>query len=152
MAGLWSTPEVPHKGWSCIDIEDLGEPSESCEMCGEQTIRYVHVMTHPRYHGVDRAGCVCAGHMEENPAAAEERERNARNEAARRARWLTRDWRISARGNQFLNVRGDNVAIYQKKGTVGPDLSRTARPVDMFTRNGTMGPKQQPRSPRSTPS
>jgi hypothetical protein len=25
--GKWSMPSVPHKGWHCVDIEDLGEPN-----------------------------------------------------------------------------------------------------------------------------
>jgi hypothetical protein len=25
--GKWSAAGVPHKGWVCVDIEDLGEPS-----------------------------------------------------------------------------------------------------------------------------
>lgn len=25
--GKWSKAGVPHKGWHCVDIEDLGEPA-----------------------------------------------------------------------------------------------------------------------------
>lgn len=47
--GKWSMPGVPHKGWTCIDIEDLGAPDAVCEMCERQDIRYVHAMEHPDY-------------------------------------------------------------------------------------------------------
>lgn len=59
--GKWSQPGVPHKGWTCLDIEDLGEPSATCEMCEAQEIRYVHHMEHPNYSGSLGCGCVCAG-------------------------------------------------------------------------------------------
>ena len=39
--GKWSQAGVPHKGWIWVDIEDLGEPSATCEMCETQEIRYV---------------------------------------------------------------------------------------------------------------
>jgi hypothetical protein len=55
--GKWSDPGIPHKGWECIDFEDLDEPSETCEMCEFQTIRYVHVMRHPEYPSPLRCGC-----------------------------------------------------------------------------------------------
>jgi hypothetical protein len=35
--GKWSDPEIPRKGWECIDFEDLDEPSDTCEMCEFQT-------------------------------------------------------------------------------------------------------------------
>ncbi len=67
--GKWSIAGVPHKGWTCVDIEDLGEPSAECEMCESQSIRYVHHMQHPQYANVLAVGCVCAGHMEGDLAA-----------------------------------------------------------------------------------
>jgi hypothetical protein len=62
--GKWTRPGVPHKSWTCVDIEDLGSPSHVCEMCEFSAVRYVHIMTHPAYIGPLRVGCICAGHME----------------------------------------------------------------------------------------
>jgi hypothetical protein len=42
MTGKWSEPGVPHRGWNCIDIHDVGEPSHLCEMCESQMVRYIH--------------------------------------------------------------------------------------------------------------
>lgn len=56
--GKWSDPGVPHKGWSCVGIEDLGEPSQTCEMCESIDIRCAHVMSHPDYPGELAVGCV----------------------------------------------------------------------------------------------
>jgi hypothetical protein len=110
--GKWSQPGVPHKGWICIDIEDLREPSTTCEMCETQEIRYVHHMQHPRYPDVLGCGCVCAGHMESDYEGARQREKVLRNASARRRKWLTRDWRVSRNGNPFLNADGYNVVVY----------------------------------------
>ncbi|MCW3477773.1 hypothetical protein [Limobrevibacterium gyesilva] len=112
LTGKWSQPGVPHKGWTCIDIEDLGEPSATCEMCETQEIRYVHHMQHPHYPDVLGCGCVCAGHMEEDYEGARQREKVLRNASARRRKWLTRGWRVSRNGNPFLNVDGYNVVVY----------------------------------------
>lgn len=55
----WNKADVPHKGWKHIGIEDLGEDVypgeeiryEQCEMCGNEKIRYVHILTHPEFDG-----------------------------------------------------------------------------------------------------
>ena len=51
--GKWSEQGVPHKGWRCIDVEDLGEFDSVCEMCDTQEIRYVHYMQHSDYEDDD---------------------------------------------------------------------------------------------------
>ena len=47
--GKWRQPGVPHKDWTCVDIEDLGSPDHVCEMCDVQDVRYVYVMEHANY-------------------------------------------------------------------------------------------------------
>jgi hypothetical protein len=64
--GLWRQPHIPHHGWSCVEIEDLGRSSNTvvCEMCRSKRIRFVHSMTHQDFpFGELRAGCVCAERM-----------------------------------------------------------------------------------------
>ena len=85
--GKWSVPGIPHRGWSCIDIEDLGSPEAVCEMCERQDIRYVHAMQHPDYPETLHCGCICAGHMEEDVERARRREASMKNAARRRAAW-----------------------------------------------------------------
>ena len=111
--GKWSEPSVPHKGWSCVDTEDLGEPSHTCEMCEFAECRYVHYMEHPDYPQVLGVGCVCAEHMEEDYVAPREREKRMRSRASRRSRWLSRQWRTSGKGNPSLNSDGYNIVVYQ---------------------------------------
>jgi hypothetical protein len=134
--GKWSQPGVPHKGWSCTDIEDLGEPSATCEMCEVMAIRYVHHMEHPDYPDMLGCGCVCAGNMEQDLAGARLRERNFRARQRRQAaidrnrqeptphkivRWdgqvddvdiVDQPWAISERGNPY-RVFGDyHLVVY----------------------------------------
>lgn len=71
--GKWSVPGVPHRGWNCIDIEDLGSPEAACEMCKRKEIKCVHVMRHPDYPETLNCGCICAGHMEEDVERARRR-------------------------------------------------------------------------------
>ena len=120
--GKWSAAGVPHKGWHCVDIEDLGEPQAECEMCESQTIRYVHYMEHRAYSGALAVGCVCAGHMEGSLATARDREASMRSRAGKRARWLGRAWKISAKGNPTIKADGYRVTVYERGGGYGATI------------------------------
>lgn len=115
--GKWSQAGVPRKGWTCVGIEDLGEPSAECEMCENQKIRYVHHMQHPDYPEALDCGCVCAGKMEEDYTAARARETDLKNAARRRANWLKRKWKISQNGNHYLKTDGYHIVVFQKSGS-----------------------------------
>lgn len=112
MHGKWSQPGVPHSGWSCEAVDDLGSPSAICEMCETQEIRYVHTMSHPNYSEPLDVGCVCAERMENDCVGPRKREQALRNATGRRRRWLSRQWRTSAAGNAFLNTDGFNITIF----------------------------------------
>lgn len=123
--GKWAQPGVPHRGWTCIDIEDLEEPAHTCEMCEVVTVRYVHTMTHPDYGTLD-VGCVCAGNMEQDIVGAQRREAKLKLTMARRKRWLDRTWRVSANGNDFLNADGFNVVVYPQADHWGARVEHRA--------------------------
>lgn len=110
--GKWSVAGVPHKGWVCVDIEDLRAPSLQCEMCESQQIRFIHHMEHPNYPDVLQVGCDCAGHMEGNLAASRARETCMQNRAAKRKRWTSRTWKTSAKGNPYISADGYRVTVY----------------------------------------
>lgn len=112
--GKWSQPGVPHRGWDCVDIEDLGAPERTCEMCESQVIRYVHHMEHPEYSEVLEVGCICAGNMEGDLAAARTREVSMKSRAGKRKRWLTRKWRRSKKGNPWIRTDGYRVMAYPR--------------------------------------
>ena len=115
--GLWREAGVPHKGWRCVDMEDLraDDPEaelDICDMCRVQEIRYVHQMRHPDYPQQLAVGCVCAEKMEDDYQAPRRREAPLRSRAARRAKWLKLKWRRSARGNDFIKVDGYRVTVF----------------------------------------
>jgi hypothetical protein len=115
--GKWSQEGVPHKGWTCIDIEDLGEPGMICEMCESQVIRYVHLMEHTGYSGVLRVGCVCAGHMEGDLGNAKVRDDFMKSRARKRSHWLSRKWKLSVKGNEYLKADGFIITVFMKVGS-----------------------------------
>ena len=116
MHGRWSRAGVPHTGWTCVGVEDLGSLAAVCEMCEHQEIRYVHRMSHADYPDEMAVGCVCASRMERDPEMPARRERGLRNTTNRRSRWLQRAWRISAQGNEYVNTDGMNIAIFRRTG------------------------------------
>jgi hypothetical protein len=100
--GKWSLLGVPHKGWTCVDIEDLGEPSAICEMCEKQSIRYVHYLKHPDYKDTLRVGCICAGHMEDNLLSARKRDDFMKSRNNKRKGWISSNWKTSSKGNEYI--------------------------------------------------
>lgn len=111
--GKWGEAGVPHRGWTCVEIEDLEEPSLTCEMCEAREIRYVHHMQHPNYPDVLRSGCICAGHMEGDLVGAKDREKRMRNASRRRLNWVNRrGWKVSQKGNPTITADGYRVTIF----------------------------------------
>jgi hypothetical protein len=111
--GKWAQPSVPHGGWTCIDI-DQNPNLQICEMCEVMSIRYVHYMTHPDYPDTLEVGCVCAENMEGDYVSPRRREAEFKRRQARRCRWLTCEWRVSSRGNEYINADGFNVVVYPR--------------------------------------
>lgn len=113
--GKWCEPDVPHKGWACVGMDDLEDDRSTCEMCEVTEIRYVHIMTHLQYDAELRCGCICAEHMEEDYAGPRLRERKLRSRLSRRARWLQRSWLWSdlSGGVQYLNADQFHIAIWR---------------------------------------
>ncbi|MBN4054913.1 hypothetical protein JYT15_00230 [Acidimicrobium ferrooxidans] len=121
MAGRWDKPGIPHKGWCCIGITDVREGLSkedttyaACEMCDRPKIRYVHTMVHDDHDEDLGVGCVCAEKMC-NSYKGKEAEQVLRKKASRRSRWLSRKWRISGKGNPYLNANDIHVVIYRTR-------------------------------------
>jgi hypothetical protein len=94
--GKRAQTDVPHTGWECVGVDDLGDRFRVCEMCELQKLRYVHHMWHPDYPEVLEVGCVCAGKMEKDSERATRREREMKNRARRRANGRTGGCRLTA--------------------------------------------------------
>ncbi|MGN1347136.1 MAG: UvrD-helicase domain-containing protein [Eubacteriales bacterium] len=112
---LWKRSDVPHEGWVCEAIYDLGEPVGICRMCGHQIIRYVHVMRHPQYRRKIGAGCVCAGRMEGNPEAARERETAFKNRQSRLETFLRLPLKRSRNGNEYVKYKNEIITLLRDK-------------------------------------
>jgi hypothetical protein len=105
-------------------------------MCETMAVRYTHTMEHDAYKGTLIVGCVCAGNMEGNPARAQARESSLRSRSGKRSRWLSRRWKVSAKGNDWLIADGYRVAVYPAgrgwKVTVASVGDNTARHSRIF--------------------
>lgn len=113
--GKWSDPAVPKRDWYFVHGYDRGQDNlEFCDMCESASVRYVHVMRHDDYSEALEVGCICAGHMEQDYAGAKRREADVRNRSARRAKWLTRSWSLSRKGNPTLRVQGYFVTVFKR--------------------------------------
>jgi hypothetical protein len=112
--GKWREPGVPHKGWVCTSIGEVEHGFAVCEMCEVAVIKNVHTMEHPDYSETLDVGCICAGHMEQDLIGARQRETAFKNKKRRSQRWLTRKWRVSSKGNAYINVDSWNIVIFKK--------------------------------------
>jgi hypothetical protein len=117
---FWRTPGIPHKGWICIGMIDLKEDDpeaelETCEMCGKEGIRYVHIMEHPQYPQTVRAGRVCAENMENDYTTPGQRERDLLNRYNRKITFLKREWQRRQNGNYVLRFKGEYLTIMPNK-------------------------------------
>ncbi|MGV8830443.1 MAG: hypothetical protein ACOH2N_00585 [Devosia sp.] len=115
--GKWSEPGVPHKGWTCINVEDLGEPLQRCEMCESVDVRHVQYMTHPSYPGTLACGVICAGHMEQNLERAHGRDQTMKSSARRRKAFPDRKgWYENRNGNPQIKLDGCRVTMFNRGG------------------------------------
>lgn len=112
MSERWDQAGIPHRGWTCVDVEDLGHAEGVREMCGRETIRYVHYMQHDEYEGRLAVGCVCAEKMSGDYTGPRMRENALRRRASRRGKWLTRKWRQSEKGNFVLRTGGHKIVVF----------------------------------------
>lgn len=94
-------------------LEEEGNYTD-CEMCGRENIRYAHIMSHPHYPHELSVGCVCASNMSDDYAGTKNRETAFINRIKRRANWLTRNWKLSAKGNPRLKIDGTFYTVLRK--------------------------------------
>ncbi|MCQ2081753.1 MAG: hypothetical protein MJZ11_08840 [Lachnospiraceae bacterium] len=124
----WNKSGVPHKGWVCIDVVDLADcfndedvEYEQCEMCGNERIRYVHIMRHQEYPEDLHVGCVCAEKMTDDYVNPRRAERELRNRASRRTNFNKIEWRYnSSKGTYSKKYKGEYITIVKSRyGTYG---------------------------------
>jgi DNA helicase II / ATP-dependent DNA helicase PcrA len=83
--------------WTCVGIVDRRQASHTCENCGRESVRYVHLLTHLK-KGTLAVGCVCAARMVRGYDAKGE-EAKLRNRLKRKQIFRDKGWRRSSSGN-----------------------------------------------------
>lgn len=120
----WNNPNIPHKGWQCIDVIDLADYSENddeiiyeqCDMCSNERIRFVHIMVHPYVQEQLHVGCVCAEKMTEDYVNPKNNERALRNRATRRSNFNRVEWNFNANKNTYSKkYKGQYITIVKSK-------------------------------------
>ncbi len=122
MINYWKLQGIPHKGWILEDVIDSREYQqevdyENCMMCGNEKIRYIHILTHPDIEEEYRVGCMCAEKMTNDYVNPKQREIKLKNKANRRIKWSQKKWKISQNGNSYLNFQEHHILIYVNKET-----------------------------------
>ena len=112
----WDKPDIPHKGWMFIDIEDVGEFYEQCEMCGQEKIRFVHILKHHEYPFEIRVGCDCASKMLNDYINPQKREREFKNKLNRFKTFSKIKWSHNGIKNTYsAKYKGEYITIIKSR-------------------------------------
>lgn len=106
---------APLEDWFCIAVYDEEDAVFTCQLCGCDKVRYVHVMRHREYLDDISVGCICAGVMEGDLMAAQERERLMRNRSQRRMKFIQRGWTTKRNGEFVRRHHGIDYRIMRSK-------------------------------------
>lgn len=118
----WNKAGIPHKGWECIDVFDLADDTEAgeeilyeqCEMCGNEKIRYVHVMKHQDFPEELHVGCVCAEKMSGDYVNPRRCETALKNKSMRRRNFNAVRWRFNSAKNTYSKkYKGEYITIME---------------------------------------
>ena len=116
--GKWTQRGIPHRGWQLQDVEDLGSPDATCEMCEVMPIRYVHTMYHPETHMTLHCGSDCALNMGIDKSVLDGKKTSLMLLAARRKRWPTlKSWYTNPKGSWIIKKEGVLVTVYLRYGS-----------------------------------
>lgn len=80
-------------------------------MCGNEKIRYVHIMKHPEFLGELRVGCICACHMTDDYESPQARERELRNVYKEKKFYEKRMASSVKTGNYTLKYKGGSILL-----------------------------------------
>jgi hypothetical protein len=97
MVNRWNNFGLPQKGYRFVEVLDMEEPTETCDICSQQGIRYVHVLTHDDLPNQIKVGCECADKLVEGYDGAR-REAAVKKRAADRRHWTYYGWKLNEKG------------------------------------------------------
>lgn len=107
---------APLENWRCVEMIDGEDADFECELCGYESVRFIHVMEHDEYFEQVSVGCICAGIMEGNILAAKERDRKMKNRAKRKLNFPNRKWKTARSGAYYVKYRDQYVFINRNNG------------------------------------
>ncbi|TAE87561.1 MAG: hypothetical protein EAZ82_07770 [Verrucomicrobia bacterium] len=117
---LKTTPGCPQSNWKWIGCTDLKEDEglefdeyETCEFCGQESIRYVHSLEHPDWQQTIRVGRICAArYTMTSPRELAAAEAILKNRSQRRQRFPThKSWKTSAKGNRYIDYCETHILV-----------------------------------------
>ena len=116
--GKWKKKGIPHRGWQLQDVEDLGCPDATCEMCELMRIRYVHTMYHPETNMTLQCGSDCAFNMGIERSELDRKKKSLMLVAGRRKRWPSlKSWYTNQKGNWIIEKEGVRVVVYSQSSS-----------------------------------
>ena len=107
---LAKTSGFPKRGWQYLGCDDLIIANNLCEYCGEDHVRYVHILGHPDWPQSIETGCVFAANLGLAEDAGKE-ERDTRNRASRLKRFIDSGWRVDRPGGYIKNYKCNRVLV-----------------------------------------
>lgn len=114
---------IPRRGWYCEQVYSVQDSDpdahEVCQFCGNDRVKVVFVMTHKTYPEKLRADSACIEKLMDNYVDPIIREKEFLNRHRRRNNWLELPWRVSEQGNDFINVSGYNIVIFEDRRQPG---------------------------------
>ncbi|WKY46031.1 hypothetical protein Q5O14_08025 [Eubacteriaceae bacterium ES2] len=102
---------APQDNWYCVELIDGEDANFTCELCGYEGVRYIHVMEHDAYFEKLYVGCICAGVMEGDILMAKERDRKMKNRAKRKQNFPRKKWKMSRGGGYYVKYHDKYVFI-----------------------------------------
>lgn len=120
----WNKVGLPHKGWKCVDVIDLAENAEldgtipyaQCEMCGNERIRFAHIMAHPECPDELQVGCVCAEKMSNDYVNPRRCETALKNRSLRKSNFNKVPWNFNpAKGTYSKKYKGEYITIMESR-------------------------------------
>lgn len=131
MANLWNNPNIPHKGWTNIDVIDTERADNKCEMCNKEDIRYVHIMQHPQHHNLS-VGCICAEKMSDDYVTPRSLLERAQSRSSKYKQFL-KNWQTD-RDVDYRLYKGRDLFIIKKFGYYRYRIDHDLRPWSFKTK------------------
>lgn len=111
---------IPSTGWHLEGVIDLMPAAQddyaSCEWCGNEKIRFVHMLSHSNHFEQLAVGCVCSGRLTGDHHGPQAAEKAVRNRSAKREKFPLRKWKPTRFGGVTITLDSHRVTVAAKNG------------------------------------